>query len=456
VSTPASPRESELGIGQARPRVRVSQNRDIGSWAPPFRERLALAACLIVLFGFHALYGALTSTASLLMSLAWATLLLIGLATSAFRARLATGPSLLWPALGIVLVLAAACWSMSPASGAASLPIGPPGGRSPISLDPSATAIEAVKLIGLCCAFLVGAETGGSDTKARKFLTWLVYAGAAFALAGIAIFAFGLAPQTQHDRLEILFMDPDTAGTVLGVLLVIAAALLVRNLRGDRVWRNSVLDVGCAIVLTIALVLTASRGALVATLLALLVVPFAERRRLTLSLRVVCIVAAGIAATALLALVVTPHLWTRISNVSSDAAVRYEIFQVHWYAFLRSPFFGYGLGCFDTLNQSLLTPATLATLWNIRSAENVYLQWLVEAGLAGALPMFACVGYITVDSARRALNRTHMQHEFLALIGCDVVFLVHGYTDFALQTPSVAAFWSFLLGLQFTLAERRR
>jgi hypothetical protein len=41
-----------------------------------------------------------------------------------------------------------------------------------------------------------------------------------------------------------------------------------------------------------------------------------------------------------------------------------------------------------------------------------------------------------------------------ALLGVDTVFLVHGFSDFALQTPSVAMLWAFLLGLQFAVARQ--
>jgi hypothetical protein len=39
------------------------------------------------------------------------------------------------------------------------------------------------------------------------------------------------------------------------------------------------------------------------------------------------------------------------------------------------------------------------------------------------------------------------------LLAVDAVVLIHGATDFGLEVPSVAAFWAWLLGLQFSLAQ---
>jgi hypothetical protein len=40
-----------------------------------------------------------------------------------------------------------------------------------------------------------------------------------------------------------------------------------------------------------------------------------------------------------------------------------------------------------------------------------------------------------------------------ALLAADIVILAHGATDFALEFYGIAVLWSFLLGLQYTLAQ---
>jgi alpha-beta hydrolase superfamily lysophospholipase len=41
-------------------------------------------------------------------------------------------------------------------------------------------------------------------------------------------------------------------------------------------------------------------------------------------------------------------------------------------------------------------------------------------------------------------------------VASGVVVLLHGATDYALQVPSIAAFWAFLLGMQFAFTQARR
>lgn len=102
-----------------------------------------------------------------------------------------------------------------------------------------------------------------------------------------------------------------------------------------------------------------------------------------------------------------------------------------------------------------MTSANVETLWSVRAAHNVYLQWLEEAGLFGALPMFALVGLILILSIRRSLRLRTGRSQHHALVASNLVVLIHGTADFALQVPSIAAFWAFLLGLQFAFGQDR-
>jgi len=83
----------------------------------------------------------------------------------------------------------------------------------------------------------------------------------------------------------------------------------------------------------------------------------------------------------------------------------------------------------------------------------VYLSWFEQAGLFGALLMFACIGLLIFTATRMAGRRTRSTDILFSLIAANVVFLAHGFTDFALEMFAVAAFWSYLLGLQFGLAQ---
>ena len=51
-------------------------------------------------------------------------------------------------------------------------------------------------------------------------------------------------------------------------------------------------------------------------------------------------------------------------------------------------------------------------------------------------------------------RRTTQQALGLGCIGVSAVFAIHGLTDFALEVPSMSAFFAALLGLGYGIAER--
>jgi O-antigen ligase len=162
---------------------------------------------------------------------------------------------------------------------------------------------------------------------------------------------------------------------------------------------------------------------------------------------------AALATGGLLVALAGDVLITRAFHTSESAVARAYIWKAHWEAFLASPVFGYGLGNFETVNKTLIAASNFNELWNIRSALDVYLQWLEQAGLAGAAPMFLCIAALLVSTFAGALRRSRMTVILFALLAADVTILAHGITDFALETPSFSAFWTYLLGLQFALAQ---
>jgi hypothetical protein len=76
------------------------------------------------------------------------------------------------------------------------------------------------------------------------------------------------------------------------------------------------------------------------------------------------------------------------------------------------------------------------------------LQWFEETGLIGAVPMFAATGWALFLIVRGAVRRHSNRSKLIlrGLFAASVVVLVHGWSDFALQVPAIAALWTLLLG----------
>jgi O-antigen ligase len=410
----------------------------------------------------HLTFGANQVAASL-----WLTALCaFGLAV-ALSTRLRIGLYDLVPSLPVVilfgLTLAVAAWTLTPWAPGGAHPIWAWAGisRGAITVDRSQTVLEMVKLCGLACLFGLGALQGLSRDRALATLKAIVWTGGGYALVSLITFVAGVQIAVG-DRLSGGFLSANSGATVFGILTVLALALFLRgwqNNAGLGLSRRITAVAGplaCLSLSAVCLVLTQSRMGLAATFVAagaLLVWTFAQNPKGKASAIVaglIMLVLGGVLFFGGNALV-----WTRIDALDADATIRGQIFAAHWQAFLASPLFGYGLGSFDPVNLQVITAENASTLWPIRATHNVYLQWLQEAGLVGAIPMFLLIATILGLSVWRSGGVKGTRTPLHGLICASLVILLHGLTDYALQVPSIAALWTFLLGLQFAYGQGR-
>jgi len=424
--------------------------------------RLALGVAPLVLCLAHLTFGANQVAASLWLTALCAIGLVVALSTP-----LRIGLYDLVPSLPVVvlfgLTLAVAAWTLTPWAPGGAHPIWAWAGisRGAITVDRSQTVLEMVKLCGLACLFGLGALQGLSRDRALATLKAIVWTGGGYALVSLITFVAGVQIAVG-DRLSGGFLSANSGATVFGILTVLALALFLRGWQknaGLGLSRRITTVAGplaCLSLSAVCLVLTQSRMGLAATFVAagaLLVWTFAQNPKGKASAIVaglIMLVLGGVLFFGGNALV-----WTRIDALDADATIRGQIFAAHWQAFLASPLFGYGLGSFDPVNLQVITAENASTLWPIRATHNVYLQWLQEAGLVGAIPMFLLIATILGLSVWRSGGVRGTRTPLHGLICASLVILLHGLTDYALQVPSIAALWTFLLGLQFAYGQGR-
>jgi len=199
----------------------------------------------------------------------------------------------------------------------------------------------------------------------------------------------------------------------------------------------------CLAPASVALLLTQSRGGLLAFVAMLMVSAYmlapdrkTRMRRLALVL-VVCVLAGAVAG----------FFFQRLGEIDDYTAVsRLAIWGGAFTVFARAPLVGAGFGNLRPLMGGLLG---LPEGW-MGDAHNLYLELLAESGLAGFI---AFVGLIVaaLRAARRCIRQG--QDEFTRLIGiatfaavCGV--LVHGTVDYLFHTaPQVAALFFLVLGI---------
>lgn len=424
-------------------------------------SRLVLLILPVIFCLAHLTFGANQTAAALWFTTILGLALIVTLASPFRRGLFDLAPT--WPLITLFLaVIGIALWSLTPFL---------TGGAHPLygwagiavgagSVDRGATAVEIAKLLGLAAAFLVGALHGVRRIYGQATLEGVVWAGGVYAAISLIMFLSGVQV-AEGARLSGGFLSANSGATIFGVLVVLALSVFLRGWRrteglgvSRRLTKTSV-PLSCLSLCSVCLILTASRMGLAATVAALAVLLLWEtassrQGRAAVWTGAFVLVAIGL----VLVLVGNDLLWTRIDVIDADADIRGEILATHWQAFLASPLFGYGLGTFDAINTQFMSAENIDTTWSIRAVHNVYLQWLEEAGIVGAAPMFLLVGLVLVMTLMRALGgQGKGLHR--GLLCASLVVLVHGLTDYALQVPSIAGFWAFLLGLGFAFGQGR-
>jgi putative inorganic carbon (hco3(-)) transporter len=199
----------------------------------------------------------------------------------------------------------------------------------------------------------------------------------------------------------------------------------------------------CLALASIALLLTQSRGGLLAFVAILLVqVCFSARDRKT-RLRRIALALVG----CLLVAAVAGFFFQRLGEIDDFTAVsRLAIWGGAFTVFARSPMLGTGFGNLRALMGGLLS---LPDGWT-GDAHNLYLELLAETGLIGFV-VFSVLIVLALRTAlkqlrspKNAFNKMTALAIFAALCGV----LVHGTVDYLFHTtPQVAALFFLVLGL---------
>lgn len=423
-----------------------------------------IAAAPVIIAAAHLFYGAAVMLPALVMSACLFVVLIAALACEPARRDLdRLSPA--WLLTGLFgAVLGVAMLTLTPwVPGGGHAIWAWSGGRAAPTLNRSATTLEILKLAGLAAPFLIGCVFGARTDNARRLYACILASGAIYAVVSLIRFTGQDAGTLSGQRLAGGFDSPNIAGTLFGLLTVLALAWGLdawHETRGRRALnRSAALAPAAALSLLFlaCLLLTASRGGMGATGLALAV--FAgwaayDRRQARGPLVVAGVLMTG--AAAVIHAQGNTLFLDRLGGLGAEHASRADLLAPHWRAFHDAPLFGVGLGAFPEQNNLIMTPENAEALSATVVLHNVYAQWLVEAGVIGAAPMLALVAVILGATARRGLGRGRNRILIAGLLAASLVVLLHAAVDAPLNTPSLCALWSLLLGLGFAMSQVRR
>lgn len=419
----------------------------------PEPSRLGSTAAIIVgvipVFATLA-YGAVEPWAFAVIALLTGILVTIWAIDGVFRGQLRVAvSSLMVPfaaliAIGIVQLLPL----RSPDAPGISVPV-----TSSLSLNPYLTRIAVIQL-AIQLIFFVGALTFfDSSRRLKRLAAGIVIFGGSMAFFGIlqwlanpqGIYGWRPTPQAipfasfvnQHHFAALMEM---TTGVTLGLLL------------GKATKRDKrVLLLIAVLLMTVAVVLTGSRGGLLSILIVAVTAAalgYVREESGSDAVRTIprkfALIGFGTAFAVLLVAMVVflggdASLLRGIGITAQNdvSSGRFHFWNVALRIFLDHPFIGAGLDSFGTAYPRYDS-------WNgtfrVEQAHNDYLQILADAGIVG----FACVAafvFLLIRKGLRVINGETERHRRAiavgALAGC-VGILVHSFFDFPLRTPANA------------------
>lgn len=450
--------------------IASADSRRGGAWKtrrppPGLLARLGQATVLGLVPGLifvaHFFYGATLDLPALVMFACLSGLLTLALIRGEARGDLARLTPVWAVGLPFLAVLAIAALTLTPVLPGGSHPIWTWAGLPPSgTLNRSATTIEIIKLLGLAAVFVLGCLLGARTDRGRTAFGLILAIGGVYAVISLVVFLGGGQIGGSAQRLAGGFYSPNIAGTQFGVLVLMAAAWAVRQwgetARLSVVARITDLAPVLALILLFVacLMLTASRAGISATLLAVtLFLGWAalDNRRSRWPLMVV----GGLLVLGAIVMIVQGNTLfaDRFGTLGEGDTTRSVVAAAHWQAFLDSPLFGYGLGSYPQVNNQIMTEANTAALSVSVVQHNAYLQWLEEAGVVGATPMFILLAVILGCTAWRTYRRPRNRILVVGLLAASLVVLLHATVDVSLNTPSFEAFWALMLGLGFALSQ---
>jgi putative inorganic carbon (HCO3(-)) transporter len=323
---------------------------------------------------------------------------------------------------------------------------------NPVTLDAQR---ELMRLASYVCFYYVITDWIQTPRDTQTLLKFLMASTIAVALFGLYQMMIG-GYSTLYDVLypiqDEIRQIPAWEGRITSLLEhynglaayinLVVPFCLVFVLRGtDRALRT--LSKWCMALASVALLLTQSRGGLLAFAAMLMVSAYllapdrkTRMRRLVLVL-VVCVLAAAVAG----------FFFQRLGEIDDYTAVsRLAIWGGAFTVFARAPIVGAGFGNLRPLMGGLLG---LPEGW-MGDAHNLYLELLAESGLVGFIA-FAFLIVFALRAARRCMRQS--RDEFVRLVGISVFVavcgvLVHGTVDYLFHTtPQVAALFFLVLGI---------
>jgi hypothetical protein len=349
-----------------------------------------------------------------------------------------------------------------------------------ISVNRDLTTLALVRLITAASVFWLAIQLCRDPSRADLLLWSIAAIGCAYAAYGL--FAFAVTPGRllwfekthSHGFVTSSFINPNSFVAYAGIGFITICGLILRLYRHEfaavggsaRFRIATFIEVtgkkgaallGGACVILVALLLSGSRGGIVATALGLFVLGaltlklrrqrFAEQRE--------AIIVFGALLVAAAFLVFGDLVVGKIARQGFADESRMAVYTITMRSILGAPVLGYGYGTFaDVFPMFRDQSVSTSGMWQM--AHDTYLEVFQGLGLLFGSILAASVVLLVLRCVKGAVTR--QSNETMPCVAASVAFLlgVHSLVDFSLQMQAIAITFMALLGAGVAQSESSR
>jgi O-antigen ligase len=373
---------------------------------------------------------------------------------------------------GVPSTLSHPIWSMTAAT------LGKPITGS-ISVNRDFTAQALIELITVASVFWLALQLCRDAARAMFLLRAIAVIVAAYAAWGLAAFALhaGRLPWLESSAgvgyVSSTFINRNSFATYAGMGLVVASAFILQLYRhggasGYGPWRLRLADfiettgergpvlLGCAFLILVALLLSVSRGGIIATGLGLFVLAastFKRRRRRAAELLET--IGFGTVLVAAVFLVFGDAFVGKLGERGLADTNRMAVNALSLRSIRDAPLTGYGLGTFTDIFP-LYRDRSISVFGVWEQAHDSYAEIFQGLGLVFGSMLLASVLILVIRCARGMIIR--QEHVIFPRVAaaCACLVGVHAFVDFSLQIEAIAITFAALLGAGVAQSESSR
>ena len=332
-----------------------------------------------------------------------------------------------------------------------------------ISVNRDLTTLALLRLVTAASVLWLAIQLCRNESRANQFMMAFVAISSGYAAYGLIAFALAQSQNTSSPNfVTSMFLGRNHYAAYAGMGLVAALGLIARIYERGMVTEGGSLrfkiatfiDVtghalvllGIAFLISVAVILTASRGGIIATSLGVIVwaaLTLGRTHRASIERRMVVIL--GSALVAVVFVTFGDTFFGKLAEAGLADPSRIRVYNITLKSILDAPLLGYGYGTFADIfpmfrDRSI---AVSSDIW--QQAHNTYLEVFQGLGLIFGSMLMASVVLLVWKCGKGAMVR---QEITVSCIATGVAFLVgvNATVDFSLQMQAVAVTFMAILG----------